>query len=242
MQRRTNSTRLAKRKQPKRRTVQGTTTVNPSRTPWSTRTLTHVKYTDEFDLTLTSGSLNTYVFNANGLFDPDQTGTGHQPLGFDQYAVMYNRYRVLKVQYKVVFGNVATNGAAVRCTVAHINGSTVPARPAIFELANSKQGVVGPYGQPLKLQGSFDLTRLNADPAKYRIDDRYSSSISANPSEVMYIILAAYPNVSSTCRVAVDFTYHVEFYDIETPGSSITEGTTVEAIRKKFKADQKLHQ
>lgn len=215
----------------------GVTSVNPSRTPWATRDITKVKYTDEFDLTLTSGSLNNYAFNSNGLYDPDQTGTGHQPLGYDQLSAMYSRYRVFKVSWKVVFGNVATNGAAVRCAVSHVNGSTIPVRPACFELAYGKQGVVGPYGNPLKLQGSFDLTKLNSDPAKYLIDDRYAATVTSNPAEVMYILLSAYPNVSSTCRVSVSFVYHVEFYDPETPGSSITEGTTIEAMRKKHRAD-----
>jgi hypothetical protein len=218
------------------------TMVNRMATPWATRYVTQLHYTDEFDISLTSGALNNYVFNANGLFDVDQTGTGHQFLGFDQLAVLYSRYRVLKVNFNVVFGNVATNGAAVRCQVAHVNGSTIPARPAIFEVAFAKRGVVGPYGQPLKLVGSFDLTKLNADPAKYRIDDRYAATVTTNPAEVMYMILSLYPNVTSTCRVCVSFTYHVEFYDPETPGSSITEGTTVEAAKKRFKADQLARQ
>jgi hypothetical protein len=220
----------------------GTTAINPSRTPWPTRFITQIKYTDEFDITLTSGALSSYVYNSNGLYDPDQTGTGHQPLGFDQYAAMYSRYRVLRTQYRVTFGNVATNGAAVRCRISHVNGSSIPVRPAIFETAVGKEIVVGPYGQPGVVQGSFDLTKLNADPRKYRIDDRFAATVTSNPAEVMYMILSLYPNVSSTCRVSVSFIYHVEFYDIETPGSSIGEGTTVEALRKKHKLDQAKQQ
>lgn len=213
------------------------TTVNRMPTPWSTRFRTSLKYTDEFDITLTSGVLSNYVFNSNGLFDIDQTGVGHQSLGFDQFTPMYSRYRVLAIGWKVVFGNVATNGAAVRCKVSHVNGSTIPSRPAIFETAYGKSGVVGPYGNPLRLAGRFDLTKLNADPTKYRIDDRYASTVTTNPAEVMYLVLSLFPNVSSTCRVCVEFTSEVEFYDPETPGASMGEGVTVEAIRKKFKAD-----
>lgn len=211
-------------------------TFNPSRTPWATRAVTQIQYTDEFDINLTNGVLSTYVFNANGLYDPDQTGGGHQPLGFDQYAVMYNRYRVLKVGYNVNFGTIASTGAAVRATVAHNNGSTIPARPAIFELANSRQGVIGPYGQALNLKGTFDLTRLNASPSVYRVDDRYSALVSGNPTEVMYIILGLFPNVTASCRVTVKFIYHVEFYDIETPGSSLkgVPSRTIEDIRKEY--------
>ncbi len=207
--------------------------MNPMKTPWPTRTVTRLDYTDQFDIVCTSGVLSVYTFNSNGLYDPDQTGTGHQPLGFDQYAAQYNRYRVLKMDYQVTFGNPAVSYSSFRCTVAHVNGSTVPSSPAMFEIPYSKQGVVGTYGNALTLRGSFNLTKLNADPAKYRIDDRYSALVTGNPTEVMYCHLAIMPNASATLRVHVKFVYHVEFYDIETPGSSIFEGgKTVEDYRK----------
>lgn len=37
----------------------------------------------------------TNVFRANSVFDPDFTGGGHQPRGFDQMAVLFNKYTVV---------------------------------------------------------------------------------------------------------------------------------------------------
>lgn len=56
-----------------------------------------MKYTDGVLLSTTTGiGVATYAFRCNSLFDPDQTGTGHQPYRFDQLAAIFQRYRVLK--------------------------------------------------------------------------------------------------------------------------------------------------
>lgn len=39
--------------------------------------------------------LTYHLFRANGIFDPDVTGTGHQPLYRDQVADLYTNYTVI---------------------------------------------------------------------------------------------------------------------------------------------------
>lgn len=39
--------------------------------------------------------ITTWVFRANSLYDPDSTGTGHQPYLFDFWSQVYKRYTVL---------------------------------------------------------------------------------------------------------------------------------------------------
>ncbi len=41
-----------------------------------------------------SSALGEHFFSCVGLFDPDITGTGHQPMGFDQYMALYDHYQV----------------------------------------------------------------------------------------------------------------------------------------------------
>lgn len=43
-------------------------------------------------------AIGTYIFSANNAYDPNYTGVGHQPMGFDQYSTFYNRYTVMKAK------------------------------------------------------------------------------------------------------------------------------------------------
>ncbi len=64
------------------------------------RTTAHLRYVDT--IAIDSGvTLASHVFAANGLFDPDITGTGHQPLMYDEYQLLYSRYRVISSKIKV---------------------------------------------------------------------------------------------------------------------------------------------
>lgn len=43
----------------------------------------------------TLGAMATYIWTCNGMYDPDITSTGHQPLYFDQMALIYDHYTVI---------------------------------------------------------------------------------------------------------------------------------------------------
>lgn len=90
-------------------------------------TLKH-KYRDTLSLTSTAGALATQLYVANGLFKPDASNAGHQPLYFDQLTALYDHYCVIaskitwrftaadntntKASYVAVFINDDTTGPA----------------------------------------------------------------------------------------------------------------------------------
>lgn len=58
-----------------------------------------------------SASQADYVYRCNSLFDPDATGVGGQPDGFDQWKTLYGVYRVVAVEIEVqATGNGSFNG------------------------------------------------------------------------------------------------------------------------------------
>lgn len=71
-----------------------------------------LRYVQDVQLTSTAGAPGFYQFRANSLYDPDYTGTGHQPMRFDQMAAIYADYCVVgsKINVKHV-GNGLTNVA-----------------------------------------------------------------------------------------------------------------------------------
>ena len=51
-----------------------------------------------------------HVFSANGMYDPDLTGVGHQPRGFDEVMPLYDHYTVIGSKCTVAACNLSTGG------------------------------------------------------------------------------------------------------------------------------------
>jgi len=58
---------------------------------------------------------NYHAFSCNSMFDPDNTGVGHQPMGFDEMAAIYGHYSVVgsKITVRCTPAVSLTTGGAV---------------------------------------------------------------------------------------------------------------------------------
>lgn len=80
-------------------------------TPFPTRCRATLRYTSYFNLSVgVVGGAAQYLLRTNSAYDPDYTGVGTQPRGYDQYAALYNQYTVNKSTLKVVIA-IPTTGA-----------------------------------------------------------------------------------------------------------------------------------
>lgn len=61
-----------------------------------------LKYFDWFTLNPAAGVAGVYQFSANGLYDPNISGSGHQPTGFDQLMAIYGEYVVIGSTIRVI--------------------------------------------------------------------------------------------------------------------------------------------
>ncbi len=142
-------------------------------------------------VTLTSGNglLGTQqAFRLNSLYDPDYTGAGHQPYGFDQMSGLYSKYRVDKVKFELLFTTPgAANDMLCVATVAPGTSSflTGAALDAVQERPDGLWGVCSSSGdRRCALRGAFDLNVVcGVSRAKYEAEDNYSAGVGANPSQ-----------------------------------------------------------
>jgi len=77
--------------------------------------------------------------SANGLYDPDITNVGHQPMYFDQFAALYNHYVVIGSKCTVKF--VPSSVTSAPCYVGlMLNDDTVTATADITAVMENSQG------------------------------------------------------------------------------------------------------
>lgn len=184
---------------------------------------------------VTSGFLGSAFFadqcwNANGLFDPDQTGVGHQPLGFDQWSAMYARYLVHRVRYHITVCQASsTSDTTVGVVVLNgqVSALSSTQMQACIEGMRAKFTILGSnQGQPPHVfRGSVSLAALTgATPERYDGDDRYQAAISANPTELMGVHLFGYDTTLGT-NINLNYTarieYEAEFFDRALPSQSL---------------------
>jgi len=89
---------------------------------------TTMKYVQQVSLASNASGLAAapWFFNMNGMYDPDQTGTGHQPYGFDQYAALYSLYTVTHVSINIAFHGIGTSNVVGVWRMQHSQSGGTP--------------------------------------------------------------------------------------------------------------------
>lgn len=217
--------KLVRRKRLARRPRGYPTLINRSLQPIAQRTIVKMKYAEAVTPQMTTGlSSAVYRFNLNSIFDPNRTGTGHQPYGHDTFSTMYNRYRVIGVKWNIQC--VAPSGTDLPLQVAALpaneeQGSSGDSASSIRELPRARYITQGYAGAPVRsLKGYTSLPSLTGrTKAQYMADDRYQAQVGSSPQELAILnIIVSFMNefaVGSTIYppLNIEMTYVVEFFD-----------------------------
>lgn len=191
-------------------------------------TYVKLKYAQRITLSSTSGAVAENVYRGNSLFDPDLTGTGHQPYFFDQWSTFYGYYTVLGAAVKATY--VATGSTVSTCncryylvfddnSAAYTNASNALSSPysrSAFSNINGES--VRTLGMYINSDKIFGLKKNGV-----QFDSDYSAAVSANPSFQWFIHVGQQPmdeSANNAIFVEVEITYYVKFDGRNSPGES----------------------
>lgn len=159
-------------------------------------------------------------FNLNSIFSPAYSG-GHQPLGRDQYATFYNRYRVTKVKATIVAGAITSyTGGSLKLVVVPDNSTaSLSNMETSTEQRNASVHVsqASNFG-PVVCRRTFYPNQITGVTTKEYKDDRFQSTMTAKPSEDILLhvcITDIYNNVpaADTIHLSALLEYTVELFD-----------------------------
>lgn len=211
--------RRAYRKKPMwKKRGQRTALVNTSLKPVPARFITKMKYAEA--VTVSTPGLGIYKWNLNSLWDPNRTGIGHQPYGFDSLAALYNRYRVISCKYVL---SAISNDAnvAYACLPANDTATVITNVSEARENPRAKFAVQNPGGTLKVLKGNVYLPALTGrTKTQYMSADSYQATTDASPTELMVLNVFGQGlnddpvfNPAITYNILLEYT--VEFFDVK---------------------------
>lgn len=208
-----------KRKAAPRKRKQPTTMINRSIQPVPARYMCRLKYATNITTTSLGGG---WTMNLNSLFDPDRSGltNQHQPLGFDNLALLYNKYRVISTSWRINRCAGATDPAIQIGCIASNDPSVNYSNFALLkESPRAKYVIQNPSANSIPLTGKVYLPKLlGRTYAQYMADDVTGSEVSGSPAEecILYIQTAtANDSIQGNVALSVVMTFDVEFYDMK---------------------------
>lgn len=192
------------------------------------RLTTKLYYVDEY---INANAITTpwlYNFRGNSLYDPDKSGTGHQPLNFDVLSTIYDSYYVTACKIKAKFISESPSfpgyNFAIYASLAEADlGQIYDASGANWysykenHLVKARDG--REYAAPITAsQKSISMYRKTKQfvPFKQLLDDNWTAPTSGNPTNVWYyeILVASKNNVATVDgRLQVYLTYYCTFFN-----------------------------
>lgn len=164
-----------------------------------TRYLTKLKYVESVIIDPpAAGQLGYYVFRANSIYDPNFTGTGHQPMGRDIFAGVYKNYMVVGSKITVRYLSSETSNQVIAVTGIKLSADSSLANGSVSDLIENGNVRYKMINYKAATQG---YTPLNTTTCKFSGKKwfgwrdwrdntaQYSAPMGSNPSEEVYYIV-----------------------------------------------------
>ncbi len=176
----------------------------------------HMLYHTSASLTGTTGVVDSHVYQANGAYDPDVTGVGHQPMYFDNLMACYEHFVVQSATISVRFHNWSTTVPATCGVYISPDSTPLSDNDRIIENGQVKTQVLGVSSNShviKTLNLSCDILReMDKLNVHDMIDDeKMTGSAAANPVEGTYFIVYIQSwDLASTSSAIADITISMD--------------------------------
>ncbi len=176
----------------------------------------------------TSGLIGTTkTFGLNNMYDPDVSGTGHQPYGYDQLLSStgpYSRYKVLGVKGKLTLANpssangvwiaIAIHPAGSSATISTLDGGMVAEKhntKVIFVPASGDQQKVFHFTFWSTFNELFGFTKTQFNAESANTTGPYNNQPGSRPRLEIGAFHPTIDSVAST--VLTQLTFKARLYD-----------------------------
>lgn len=169
-----------------------------------------MRYCEQIVLQSTSGTVATQVYWANGIYDPNYTGVGHQPLGHDEWAVLYNNYKVLRSNIKVQAGNTNAHPVLIAINRQDDPAGSTGNLDAVCEQPNTKwMQISATAGGPTSKTLKMGYVSRKQYPSLGK-DDTLRPAFGASPSEGCYYVVKmqstdAGQTINIPCLITIEY-------------------------------------
>lgn len=190
-----------------------------------------LRYTSNFTATLLAADLGANIaFRGNSIYDPLQSLGGHQPYSYDNWALLYKRYRVRasKItliaqhsQYSNTSDQATANNNGFTCAIVPVTDDSVVYDQTITEMPRCR--VRQNWGQnirPLRIKHYATTSQIwGVSKVTAGTNAEFTAPVNNDPASQWYwwirferpVPLAgtATQQIANMARI----TYYVEFYD-----------------------------
>lgn len=169
------------------------------------------------------------VWNLNTLFDPDQSGIGHQQYLRDEYANVYSRYKVLRCKVDLMIVNPSADGIIIcgqfrspanTVGIAGFTPQVVMERPGVFtKVINNTGKQIVKFSKDVSIQSISGLTKAQFDADV----SNFSAAVTLNPAFMPTLVLAvaALDEISTpSVNIITKLTFYTMWYDRKTVNQS----------------------
>lgn len=166
------------------------------RGPVNQTAVAKLRYCQNVTITASAGLMKYQQFRANGLYDPDYTGIGHQPMGFDELMAQYNHYTCIGSKINVCYsGGTNPYLAAIALYAGSGDVTVVPSevkerQRTVWKFV-PQNGGDRPY--PVILRKKFSAKKFFHVKAIVG-ESQYKGTSTANPIEEAFFAVYAGPD------------------------------------------------